>query len=175
VTAPRYPIEPLARLLGISPGTALARLGVSGSTAKQYRTEGVSGRVADRLAVRAGFHPAEVWPEWTDHQIEAAMVECAADDCADRFLPANSRHRYCSHRCQSRTAARARYARDEAGRERKRAAQRRYDAETAEYRRAQRRRRYWEDPERERELVRSRYWADPEAHRERKRLLREAS
>ena len=63
----RYPLEPLARLVGASSYTSLAReLGVSGSMLSVYRTKGLTDAAADRLAVRAGWHPAEVWPEWFD-------------------------------------------------------------------------------------------------------------
>lgn len=54
------------------------KLGLSGTTEKLYRRVGVSEPVADRLAVRAGMHPWEVWPEMAEHSMveaEAAELE----------------------------------------------------------------------------------------------------
>lgn len=31
---------------------------------RHYRESGLSALVADRLAVRVGLHPAEVWSDW---------------------------------------------------------------------------------------------------------------
>lgn len=60
----RYPIAPLAEALGGSVHVVAQRLGLSGSTWQQYRDNGVSPGVADRLACRIGRHPAELWPDW---------------------------------------------------------------------------------------------------------------
>lgn len=109
----RYPIEPLAALMGLSPGQALAQLGCSGSTAKEYRTIGVSERVADRLATTAGFHPSEVWPEIVDAAIDALKIECAREDCTVRFVPANRRQRYCHRNCKDVVNTRRRRQRPE--------------------------------------------------------------
>ena len=158
----RYPVEPLAELMRMAPGTALSRMGVSGSTAKQYRTEGVSWRVADRLAHCAGYHPAEVWPEWTDDQIEATKSECAAEDCAERFLPSNARQRFCSSRCRSRVSARRR-SRDPEVRARRAEVRRRLYEESAEYEKRREAARYWADPERWRAARRDRYRRQKEA------------
>jgi hypothetical protein len=64
-----YSLEPLADALGCTLGQLGRRLGVSGSTWQQYRSEGVSELVADRLAVKAGLHPALVWPELVEFAI----------------------------------------------------------------------------------------------------------
>lgn len=49
------------------PGTVAQVLGISGTTANRYRREGLSVKQADKLACRAGLHPANVWPEqWVD-------------------------------------------------------------------------------------------------------------
>ena len=152
----RYPVEPLCALMRLAPSTALVRLGVSGSTMQKYRDEGVSARVADRLAVRAGYHPAEVWPEWVDEQIEATKVECAAEDCAERFLPSNAKHRYCSGRCRARISSRRRTQVPEV-RQRRAERRRRYYAEVGDYERRRESARYWSDPERWRAARRDRY------------------
>lgn len=50
-------------------------LRVGGSTWRQYRRDGLSAFQADRLAVRLGLHPAEVWTDWC---IGAAELEEAS-------------------------------------------------------------------------------------------------
>jgi hypothetical protein len=72
-----YPFAPLAALMGLSEHQAAMRLGISGSTEQRYRREGMSEKVADRLAVRAHLHPFEVWPEMIEHtavDLEAAEL-----------------------------------------------------------------------------------------------------
>jgi len=55
-------------------GTTVAGLGrtlsVSGSQLNDYRDRGVTEKVGDRLATKAGFATYEVWPEMIDHAIE---------------------------------------------------------------------------------------------------------
>lgn len=68
----RFPLEPLERALGarhgspVSPSVVLlaARLGIGRRHLPRLRRTGLSEAQADVLAVRAGFHPGEVWPEW---------------------------------------------------------------------------------------------------------------
>lgn len=76
--ANRYPLEPLAVKLKIELGqlggqrddetTGLARLalrlGISHEAARNARKRGLNDRQADRFAVRCGWHPVQVWPEW---------------------------------------------------------------------------------------------------------------
>lgn len=60
-----FPVEPLVAAAGVTSLAALARrCGVGGSQMRLYRENGMSARVADRLAVRVGLHPAEVWSDW---------------------------------------------------------------------------------------------------------------
>lgn len=137
----RYSVAPLARLMHRSEYSALAALGVSGTTSKQYRADGVSRRVADRLAVNAGYHPSEVWPEITEDDIEDFSRTC--DECDERFLPAMKARkdvRFCSRNCNKRFHYRHRYAAAIGERERARA--RAFYAENGDYVRAQKRRRY---------------------------------
>jgi hypothetical protein len=56
----RWPLEPLAEIVG------LHRAYVSASTTpKAIRAAGgLTDRQADRAAVRCGYHPSEIWPEW---------------------------------------------------------------------------------------------------------------
>jgi len=58
----RYPLSALAELERLSEHALCARLGVSGSTMQEYRQRGVTLDVAERLALKAGRHPFEVWP-----------------------------------------------------------------------------------------------------------------
>ncbi len=39
---------------------------------QRYRADGIPECVADRMAVRAGLHPGEVWPEWFASPVKAA-------------------------------------------------------------------------------------------------------
>lgn len=60
----RYPLAPLAEAVGVDTSRLARILGLSGSTWKAYREHGMTERAADRLAVKAGFHPCEIWPDW---------------------------------------------------------------------------------------------------------------
>ena len=97
----RYSLEPLAASLGVPLHSLGRRLGVSGSTWQEYRDQGVSERVADRLAVRLGVPTLSVWPEMT----ELAAAACA--ECSGSFIPNRKGHIYCSKRCRARVAQRA--------------------------------------------------------------------
>ena len=104
-----YPLEPLAEALGIERSALARRLGISGSTWKQYRDQGVTEKVADRLAVRAGLHPSEVWPEIVDEWISASSGVCP--ECGESFVKTRSSHRFCSDSCRRRPAQRRYYNR----------------------------------------------------------------
>jgi hypothetical protein len=138
----RYPFEPLAAAMRLSGHQASKTLGLSGRTQQSYRRDGMSERVADRLAVKAGLHPFEVWPEMVGHQIEAASVVCADESCGGPFVPERSNQRYCSPACRKRASDRRTYRSDPARRAKKRAGRRAYYAENAEYERSRERRRY---------------------------------
>lgn len=71
----RYPLQPLAALLGMDLGPLGKRLGVSGRTWQEYRDQGVSEKVADRMAVKCGLDPYCVWPEMLDDAIAATEAE----------------------------------------------------------------------------------------------------
>ena len=60
----RYPLEPLADAMGITVHKACTRLRVTGATYQEYRDRGLTPMVADRLAIKAGFHPGLIWPQW---------------------------------------------------------------------------------------------------------------
>lgn len=139
----RYPFAPLAEAMAIplvsihgpartAEASAARELGISGRTAQQYRREGMSAVVAERMALKAGWHPANIWPDWYDSE----LVECADRSCSVQFVPARANHRFCSPLCcqrtLKRTAYKARYASDPAFRESER-------QKSQEYRQAHRR------------------------------------
>jgi len=148
VTPRRYPIEPLLELLaeqGVSLHKATEILGMSGSNLKAARTRGLLVKAADRCALRAGFHPAEVWPSWVEDALVEAMKPCEA--CGEAFLPARRNVRFCSQRCR-RLVQQRRYRQRPEVQERNRAARRAAYRQTAEYERARQRRYYAENRER---------------------------
>lgn len=69
----RWPLEPLAEIVG------LHRAYVSASTnPKAIRAAGgLTDRQADRAAVRCGYHPSEIWPEWFTHADEITLAFAA--------------------------------------------------------------------------------------------------
>lgn len=178
----RYHPNALAAALGMSVNAACVAGGVSGSTQKDARCHGFTRNFADRLAVKAGYHPYEVWPEMADHDHEDATVPCA--ECGDRFAPTRKGHIYCTPQCGKRRHSRERMRRlywsdPEHRRQRLEARQRLY-AESTEYERARQRRYYHTSGEAERR--KARYWSDPEYReqriqeaRDRRSRLREAS
>lgn len=109
---------------------ACKTLGVSGSTYVEYRRDGLSELVADRMAVKAGLHPFSVWPEMADHHIEDAAVARRARD-AERVR---------------------RYRATPEGREATRRANRAHYRRVAEYARGQSAKWRAENPERVREI-----------------------
>lgn len=138
----RYPLAPLAALLQLSEHKTCEHLGITGA-AQKYRTEGMSYRVADRMATRAGFHPGEVWPEWW-HDDDEEQHRC--DHCRSPFEPRRKDSRFCSERCYRRWWARElrrrRYHRDPDFAEKKRQARRAYYAQCGEYERQRERAKY---------------------------------
>jgi hypothetical protein len=64
----RYPLAPLASFVDPAhqmgqPALAKA-LGLHLKQLQRYAAHGVTDIAADRLACRAGAHPALIWPEW---------------------------------------------------------------------------------------------------------------
>jgi hypothetical protein len=129
----RYPFADLARTMGLSEHQAGVALGLSGSTQQEYRQRGVTERVGDRLACKAGFHPSEVWPDWMTDSIERASRECAADDCTTMFVPRSHHHRYCTGNCRGRVHVRERYRTDPEHRAKENARARQHYAENRDY------------------------------------------
>ena len=137
-----YPLEPLVKLIGPN---ARAVLRTDLRDWRRWTAEGLTERQADRLAVRAGFVPHEVWPELGDRLVDAALVDCASSSCSVRFLPnerAGRGHRFCSSRCYQREWARSKRASDPGYAERQREIRRQYYQECGEYERARQRAAY---------------------------------
>lgn len=67
--APRiYPAQPLIDAAREPNDLALMRqLGISGYTLADAKAEGLTEVQADTWAVRLGWHPSNIWPEWWEH------------------------------------------------------------------------------------------------------------
>lgn len=136
----RYPLQPLLDLMEESANQACLKLGLSGSTQQQYRRDGVTERVADRLAVRAGFFAYEVWPEMADDLIASVERECARDGCSIRFVPVRKDQLACCKRHRD-WVRRRRFLATPKGTASNRRTSARYYAENGDYVRSQMRRR----------------------------------
>lgn len=69
----RYPLHELEVLVGWPTAAELASAtGASVAAVEKWRLRGLSHEQADRLAVRFGWHPILVWPEWLDAERYAA-------------------------------------------------------------------------------------------------------
>lgn len=156
----RYQLEPLLALMGCTLSQAQQTLGIGGPEYRKYRDEGMGREVAERKALKAGFHPYECWPQMVEDDIEVITRTCAARGCEETFIvnvgPGANRL-YCSRRCAKREAQRRYYASRPDVAESKRESVRRYYAETAEYQRRQRQARYRRNADEERRKRRERY------------------
>lgn len=140
MSARRYPLANLMAASGLTEAALARKVGLSGSTLKYVRENGLAEVSADRYAVRAGLHPHTVWPEMVGHVLDEVQVACASTDCGELFVPRDGRgqQRYCSARCRQRESTR-RYRATEGGAESARRVRRTY---------------YWSDPRiREREAA----------------------
>lgn len=81
-TPRRYPLEPLAQLLGITLHTngghqpedeldTLAdlanRLNITHRHARRLLHDGLTETQADNFAIRLDYHPANIWTDWYHH------------------------------------------------------------------------------------------------------------
>ena len=131
----RYPLDHFFALTGWSMTDVQREAPCNAAEWRKRRTEGVTERIADRIACAAGLHPHTVWPEMLEHALEDASKVC--EECGASFVPPPKvpYKRFCGRPCQARNAARRRYHADPVHRETVKAAARRYHRE---YRRRQR-------------------------------------
>lgn len=162
----RYPFADLANAMGLSENAACRALNVSGSTQQDYRSRGLSERVADRLAVKAGLHPFEVWPD----MIAEANAECA--ECGASFVPTRKGHVYCGGNCSRRRLARIKYQSDPEHRERHLEGVRVYRAESRRARLLKQRVKYEQNADLMREKRRERYARNRDAEMARQAAYR---
>ena len=71
-----FPAIKLLEPFGIdSHASILAEMfGVQRATIVRWRNQGVmfNWSMADEMAIRVGFHPAEIWPNWYDEALKEA-------------------------------------------------------------------------------------------------------
>lgn len=150
-----YPLAPLAEAMGLSEDKAYKALGINRKTktVRRIRGEGMTADEADRFAVKAGFMPWEIWPDWTVELTGVGMVPCGS--CGELFDAYRPGHRYCSTTCRRREQQR-RYRTSPRVAEANRANRRAYYAACGAYERAREHRKYWADPEKARQRKRAR-------------------
>lgn len=73
----RWPWTPLGELLGGSVRSQAERLGVDDAQVSRWKRAGLSDAMADRCAIRAGLHPAIVWPDWDARAGEQLELDVA--------------------------------------------------------------------------------------------------
>lgn len=62
----RWPLQPLLDATGLT-AYGLAHIsGMNQGTIRAATAAGLTDQMADRLAVRLGWHPAMIWPGWVD-------------------------------------------------------------------------------------------------------------
>lgn len=159
----RYPYAPLAAAMGLSEHQAAIKLGLSGSTEQTYRQRGVTDRVGDRLAVKAGLHPVEVWGE------DFGLPLCERPACRRPFIPSVGTQRFCHRRCSQAEWKRQRRATDPEFAQRLRDADATYRTECSTYVLAAGRARHHADADRRNAQRRARYRANRDAELERQR------
>lgn len=172
--SPVYDFESLRASYGKGIEATMRACKIGGAQYQKYRDEGMSREVAERMALKLGFHPYEVWPHMVDDDVAASTRTCAARGCEETFqlsLHGGPNRLYCSKRCKNRESRRRNYARNpEPTRER----HRRYLAETAEYQRKARRRRYQQNAEEEKAKRRERYRRNAEVEKVKERQRKAA-
>lgn len=106
MTPRRYPLEALVAASGLSEAALARAVGLSGTTLKLARENGLREDAADRYACRAGLVPWLVWSDW----LEDVAVPCP--ECQAPFVPSRQGHVFCSRRCRDRRWKRERYRQD---------------------------------------------------------------
>jgi endogenous inhibitor of DNA gyrase (YacG/DUF329 family) len=145
-TIQRYPLGPLLKLTGWSMRDVRGMASCSGPEYRIRIERGVTALVADRLAIAAGLHPAEIWTTWFDDAPPAPPAPSSTcEECRGEYETTNALRRFCSDKCQKANYQRRYRTRPEVqqkNRERRNAfywecrdyelaRQRRYDAQRA--------------------------------------------
>ena len=130
----RYRLEPLAAFMRMTMSQTCIEVRLAGSTQKRGLCHGITRRVVDRIAAELKEHPAVIWPEIVDHDIEDTTLVCAADGCEERFVPhpRATRQKFCSKGCCRRHNDKVAYHAKPDWRARRLAKARRWHAENAE-------------------------------------------
>lgn len=109
----RYPLAALVDASGLSEAALGRAVGLSGTTLKNARVRGFLEASADRYAVRAGFHPAEVWPDFGCEPCALERVFVATrrglllqPGCDVMFRPHRAGHIYHDRKCARKAWAR---------------------------------------------------------------------
>lgn len=76
-----YSLDPLLERYAVPPNQAnrtaihelATRSGISRKSFQRYERNGMDAFQADRVAIRLGFHPVEIWPTWFDD----GLKECS--------------------------------------------------------------------------------------------------
>lgn len=71
-----FDLQPLLEATGLTLNALGRAAGISGKAQKRYVNDGLSPRQADRLAVKFGMHPSEVWPAWFMDEIALTVDVC---------------------------------------------------------------------------------------------------
>lgn len=98
VDAPRrYPLADLAEAMRESYNQACERLGIGGAERNRIDADGgLSLDRAERIALKAGLHPWNVWPEMVDHLMEDEGAVRTCTVCGDTFRPRSHNQLCCA-------------------------------------------------------------------------------
>lgn len=152
----RWPLEPFYAVTGWTLSQVCDEARCGGGERRRRRDEGVTERIADRIACAAGFHPWLIWPDMGDVAIADAGRVCADERCGAVFTPVGHQ-RYCTPLCRSRAHERAKYQNDPAHAEARRVKRRVDYKDGLAYERQQGRRYYEANAEKLRAQRRDRY------------------
>lgn len=86
----RYPLEPLAARSGLPRHQLAIRINASNLSMHRYERDGLTIWQADRFAVRLGFHPANVWPDWW-HPTDGRNTRPLQPASSTRYMTTTSR------------------------------------------------------------------------------------
>ena len=97
----RYPLAPLLRAARLTQREACDQWAISGAMWGHYSLHGLSDDQAERLAIRAGFHPFTIWPQMRDDRIDNEKSVCR---CGAKFWPKPDRafQEHCTPACSRR-------------------------------------------------------------------------